>query len=178
MQFSLLASAFAVQAAGQNDVANGIYQGEEYVPTIWVDPDGCEHWVFDDGWEGFMSPHLTRDGKPVCRRQNTCAVLNSDQLFSSGRATISAGNRKRLMEFFKKAPAKSFIIAGHTDNRASESYNLRLSERRANAVADIARDAGVIVGSVRAYGEAYPKASNRTAAGRAQNRRVEVICMY
>jgi hypothetical protein len=27
--------------------------GERYVPTIWVDPDGCEHWVMDDGAEGF-----------------------------------------------------------------------------------------------------------------------------
>lgn len=40
---------------------------ERYVPGIWVDPDGCEHWVMDDGFEGFMTPHVTRDGKPVCR---------------------------------------------------------------------------------------------------------------
>ncbi len=44
---------------------------ERYVPTIWVDPDGCEHWVMDDGVEGFMTPHVTRDGRPVCRRGNT-----------------------------------------------------------------------------------------------------------
>ena len=40
---------------------------ERYEPTIWVDPDGCEHWVMDDGWEGFMTPHVDRNGKPVCR---------------------------------------------------------------------------------------------------------------
>ncbi len=34
--------------------------GENYTPTIWVDPDGCEHWVMDDGWEGYMTPHVTR----------------------------------------------------------------------------------------------------------------------
>lgn len=28
--------------------------GQSYIPTIWVDPDGCEHWVMDDGAEGFM----------------------------------------------------------------------------------------------------------------------------
>ena len=42
--------------------------GERYVPTIWVDPDGCEHWVMDDGAEGYMTPHVTRQGIPVCRR--------------------------------------------------------------------------------------------------------------
>ena len=31
----------------------------DYTPTIWVDPDGCEHWVMDDGWEGYMSPTPT-----------------------------------------------------------------------------------------------------------------------
>ncbi len=41
---------------------------ERYEPTIWIDPDGCEHWVMDDGWEGYMTPHVTRDGKPVCHR--------------------------------------------------------------------------------------------------------------
>ncbi|MEM6728470.1 MAG: OmpA family protein, partial [Pseudomonadota bacterium] len=38
--------------------------GERYTPTIWVDPDGCEHWVMDDGWEGFMSLKVDRNGKP------------------------------------------------------------------------------------------------------------------
>ncbi len=40
--------------------------GEKYVPTIWVDPDGCEHWIIDDGVEGYLSPRLDRFGKPVC----------------------------------------------------------------------------------------------------------------
>lgn len=39
---------------------------ERYEPTIWIDPDGCEHWVMDDGWEGFMTPHVLPNGKPVC----------------------------------------------------------------------------------------------------------------
>lgn len=41
---------------------------ERYTPTIWTDPDGCEHWVMDDGFEGFMTPHVTRHGIPVCDR--------------------------------------------------------------------------------------------------------------
>jgi OmpA family len=154
-------------------------KGEKYVPTIWVDPDGCEHWVFDDGFEGYMSPHLNRDGTPVCRtQQTTCAILNSDQLFATGRYRVSAGNRKRLQEFFAKAPAKSFIISGYTDSRGSEAANLRLSQKRADAVARVARAAGVEITAVRGYGESYAKASNATSSGRAQNRRVEIVCMY
>ncbi len=34
---------------------------------IWVDGNGCDHWIIDDGFEGYMSPRLTDDGKPVCR---------------------------------------------------------------------------------------------------------------
>ena len=40
--------------------------GERYAPTIWVDPDECEHWVMDDGFEGYLSQRLDPYGKPVC----------------------------------------------------------------------------------------------------------------
>tara|TARA_R110002033_G_scaffold545_7_gene4926 strand:+ start:224 stop:568 length:345 start_codon:yes stop_codon:yes gene_type:complete len=43
-------------------------QAERYTPTIWTDPDGCEHWVMDDGVEGFMTPHVTELGVPVCNQ--------------------------------------------------------------------------------------------------------------
>lgn len=33
---------------------------------IWLDPNGCDHWIIDDGFEGYMSPRLTPDGIPVC----------------------------------------------------------------------------------------------------------------
>ncbi len=33
---------------------------------IWVDPNGCHHWIIDDGIEGYLSPRLGRDGKPIC----------------------------------------------------------------------------------------------------------------
>ena len=168
-------------AAGDSDAGQSggrVVTGEKYVPTIWVDPDGCEHWVMDDGWEGYMTPHVTRDGRPVCRTGNTCAVLGSDQLFASDRYSISAANRTRLENFFRQVDAKSFIIAGHTDSRASEAYNMTLSRRRASAVARIATAVGADVFNVFGYGERLPKASNRTAAGRAMNRRVEVICMH
>jgi len=151
--------------------------GEAYVPTIWVDPDGCEHWVMDDGWEGYMTPHVNRQGIPVCRRGNTCAVMNSDQLFATDSFRVSAQGKARLTKFFQSAGANSYIISGHTDSRASDTYNLRLSLNRANAVASIANSSGVRIADVRGYGERQPVASNKTQAGMAKNRRVEIICL-
>lgn len=36
------------------------------VAGVWVDPDGCDHWIIDDGIEGYLSARVTPDGKPVC----------------------------------------------------------------------------------------------------------------
>jgi len=149
---------------------------ERYVPGIWIDPDGCEHWVMDDGAEGFMSPHLTRDGRPVCHERNLCGEMESDQMFRSGSAEIATASRERLRNFFRNTDAVSFTIVGHTDSRASDAYNMRLSQRRADAVAVIARSEGANVSDVRGYGERMPVASNDTADGMAQNRRVEILC--
>lgn len=151
--------------------------GQRYVPTVWVDPDGCEHWVMDDGVEGYMTPHVNRQGIPVCRRGNVCGVMNSDQFFATDKYYINAANRQRLAEFFQNATASAFIITGHTDSRASDSYNMRLSYNRANAVAKVARQSGVRVADVRGYGERQPRATNSTSAGQAENRRVEIICL-
>ena len=151
--------------------------GEQYIPTIWVDPDGCEHWVMDDGSEGYMTPHVNRQGIPVCRRGNMCGTMYSDQLFRTDSAHITASGRERLANFFQSTGAISYIIVGHTDSRASDAYNMNLSLRRANAVARIAQSVGARIADVRGYGERMPKASNNTSAGMAQNRRVEIICI-
>ncbi|KNG94449.1 cell envelope biogenesis protein OmpA [Pseudaestuariivita atlantica] len=162
------------KAAGTGTVT---VQGEDYTPTIWVDPDGCEHWVMDDGVEGYMTPHVTRAGIPVCRRANACGVMYSDQFFATDSHRISRKGKARLAEFFKQANATAYIIAGHTDSRASDSYNMRLSYNRANAVAKVAASTGARIADVRGYGERAPVATNATAAGMAKNRRVEIICI-
>jgi len=164
---AMLFSLFAGQAAAQ----------ASYVPTIWVDPDGCEHWVMDDGWEGYMTPHVNRQGIPVCHRGNTCAVMNSDTLFATDSYRVRSAGRSALQSFFQDAGATSYIIVGHTDSRASDAYNMRLSLNRANSVAAIAQSVGARIADVRGYGERMPTASNATAAGMAKNRRVEIICI-
>ena len=164
-------------STAQSESHQRIVIGERYVPTIWVDPDGCEHWVMDDGWEGYMTPHVNRQGIPVCHRGDVCGVMNTDQLFATDSSYINTTGRKHLANFFQSANAVSYIITGHTDSRASDDYNLALSLRRANAVAQIAARNGARIAEVRGYGERLPKASNNTSAGMQKNRRVEIICI-
>lgn len=40
---------------------------EDRTAGIWIDGNGCDHWIIDDGMEGYMSPRLADDGRPVCR---------------------------------------------------------------------------------------------------------------
>ena len=179
MRLSLTGVSAAILALAVSGTAAsaGTIKGEKYLPGIWVDPDGCEHWVMDDGIEGYMSPHTNRQGIPVCRRGNVCGVMNSDQLFATDRHNITSAGRARLQQFFQSANARASTIAGHTDSRASDQYNMRLSLNRANAVARVAQGVGAKVVDVRGYGERVPAASNGTSAGMRKNRRVEIICI-
>lgn len=131
----------------------------------------------DDGAEGYMSPHTNRQGIPVCHRGNVCGVMQSDQFFATDSAHIGQSGQQRLRDFFQQTGAISYIIIGHTDSRASDGYNLRLSLNRANSVARVAQASGARIADVRGYGERMPAASNGTAAGMAQNRRVKIICI-
>jgi len=74
-------------------------------------------------------------------------------------------------------PDTTVVITGHTDDTGSDAYNFDLSERRAAAVGSILTDAGVAFSRVRTLGagENQPIASNATDAGRAANRRVEIV---
>lgn len=71
----------------------------------------------------------------------------------------------------------SFVdVYGHTDSDGSDQYNQQLSERRAQSVADYLISRGVVRQRIatRGFGESQPVASNATASGKAQNRRVEI----
>ncbi len=144
---------------------------------VWVDDDGCMHWWADGGLEGYMVPRRNpHNGKPVCLKKNTCLVENTDTLFATDSATLTASGRSRLKSFFQQAGAFGYAIYGHTDSRASDEYNMRLSKNRARAVANVARSVGGTVERELGFGEREPVASNSTAAGMQKNRRVEVIC--
>jgi outer membrane protein OmpA-like peptidoglycan-associated protein len=103
-----------------------------------------------------------------------------DVLFDTGQATLKPGAVTeiiRLAEFLKENPNRRVLIEGHTDSTGSMRTNAILSQRRADAVADTLVAAGVPRGQMVAtgLGPDYPIASNADAAGRQQNRRVEVV---
>jgi OOP family OmpA-OmpF porin len=79
-----------------------------------------------------------------------------------------------VMKFF---PSITVEIGGHTDSKASDAHNLDLSERRVDSVMRFLIQVGVEPERMtsRGYGELQPVATNRTALGRASNRRVEVV---
>jgi outer membrane protein OmpA-like peptidoglycan-associated protein len=104
----------------------------------------------------------------------------SDVLFDTGQATLKPGADRaldRLAQFLKDSPGTHVIIEGHTDSVGTDDYNLGLSQRRAQAVADALRSRGVSTDrtDTKGLGKAYPVASNETQAGRQQNRRVEIV---
>ncbi|MCT4371134.1 OmpA family protein [Yangia mangrovi] len=152
-------------------------RGERYIPGISLSPDGCEIWVMDDGAEGYAVSRVTRDGRPVCHDINICGTLKADQYFATDSYRIYPQSRGRLEEFFRDSTAFGYIIVGHTDSRASNAYNDRLSLNRANSVAAVAHASGARVIDVRGYGETYPVATNSTVEGMAKNRRVEILCV-
>jgi OOP family OmpA-OmpF porin len=103
-----------------------------------------------------------------------------DVLFETGKAALRPGalqNLYPLVTFLQKYPEHRVVIEGHTDSVGSETYNLDLSQRRADAVQDFLLHNGVNPAQLttRGYGKASPVASNATAEGRQQNRRVELI---
>ncbi|HET9390429.1 MAG TPA: OmpA family protein [Steroidobacteraceae bacterium] len=107
-------------------------------------------------------------------------VTLGDVLFDTGQASLKPGaslSLDRLATYLKANPQTRVIIEGHTDSRGSDDYNQALSQRRAEAVATELESRGVPEDQyrTRGLGKAYPVASNDSAAGRQQNRRVEIV---
>jgi outer membrane protein OmpA-like peptidoglycan-associated protein len=103
-----------------------------------------------------------------------------DVLFDFGKADLKPGarvNLDRLAEFLRGNPDREVLIEGHTDSVGSESANLVLSQRRAEAVERYLLTAGVGPSRVlsQGLGKEFPLVSNETPEGRQQNRRVEVV---
>ncbi|MBW3564792.1 MAG: OmpA family protein [Acidobacteria bacterium] len=100
--------------------------------------------------------------------------------FDTGRATLKQGvraNLQKIAELVEEVPEAVIVVEGHTDSVGSEASNQNLSERRAVAVKDFLVREGVSPLAITTVGrgENQPIASNDTASGRAQNRRVELV---
>ncbi|HET9695035.1 MAG TPA: OmpA family protein [Steroidobacteraceae bacterium] len=103
-----------------------------------------------------------------------------DVLFETGRADLKPGaivDLDQLARFLAKYPDRTVTIEGHTDSVGAEDYNLGLSHRRAESVRAYLSRQGVDPSRVvtQGMGESVPVATNDTAGGRQQNRRVEII---
>ena len=103
-----------------------------------------------------------------------------DVLFDTGRAGLKPGGLRaveRLVTFLNDYPERTVLVEGFTDATGSDATNQTLSERRADAVRQALLERGVADARIRTrgYGEAFPVATNETAAGRQENRRVEVV---
>lgn len=86
-------------------------------------------------------------------------------------------NLNKLVDVLQKYPDTDIEIQGHTDTRGADEYNMGLSERRANTVADYLKQKGLASQriAVKGYGESAPKYGEETPDGMAQNRRVEFL---
>lgn len=116
------------------------------------------------------------------RQQNEILKLtmNSEVSFDFNSARIKPSfysPLNKIADIMSRYPKTQIVVVGHTDSVGSEQYNLNLSLRRANAVGDYLIMRGVSTSRMgtEGHGEMEPIASNDSAAGRAQNRRVEIF---
>jgi outer membrane protein OmpA-like peptidoglycan-associated protein len=115
------------------------------------------------------------------REQNLLVVtFKSDFLFDVDSSVLKPSGYSeidRVTNVLKKYPETRILVEGHTDSTGSETYNQKLSERRAQAVKNAIVSRGVAESRIETagFGESKPYGSNQTAAGRQLNRRVNVV---
>lgn len=109
-------------------------------------------------------------------------TLPQDILFATDSTTVQSGMQSDLAALARnvKVYANSTLqVIGHTDSDGQAAYNQQLSEGRARAGANVLINNGVSAGRIQAIGrgESQPVASNLNPAGKAQNRRVEIVIL-
>jgi outer membrane protein OmpA-like peptidoglycan-associated protein len=136
---------------------------------------------------GFIGNRLDKQAKELeklaeVRRteQGLVAKLKSDLLFDTNSSDIKTGigtNVEQIAQILRKYPENNITVLGHTDADGSDSYNQALSQKRAQAVATKLVSNGVPGQYVisQGVGEAQPVADNKSPAGKARNRRVELV---
>ena len=128
-------------------------------------------------------PRLPRLGAvpavPSLEANSLLITLDSGVLFDVDKYYLRPEAQETLNQLAKlltEAGITAFEIDGHTDSNADDAYNQTLSENRANAVKEYLKAQGVTAEiTTQGYGESRPVATNETAEGRQQNRRVEII---
>ena len=130
-----------------------------------------------------LRAQLLRQFNAVLQTRDTARglIVNmSDVLFDTGKYSLRPLAREKLAKvagIVSGHPGLRLDVEGHTDSVGSDEYNQRLSEQRGAAVRDYLTQEGMAASSVTAkgFGKTQPVASNETAKGRQQNRRVELV---
>lgn len=147
-----------------------------------VDDQGCS---LDSDGDGVLDrddacPDTPR-GTPVmsngCGQEQSVVLRGVNFEFNSAKLTVNAETiLDGVAATLISSPGFDVELQGHTDSKGSDSYNMNLSQNRAKSVKRYLTDKGVesMRLTARGYGEEQPVASNDTAEGRAQNRRVEL----
>jgi outer membrane protein OmpA-like peptidoglycan-associated protein len=127
---------------------------------------------------------LTRQLENLQLRQTESGVVVTlgDVLFASGETVLLDGalsSLEEVVDLLQTEPDKQIRVEGHTDAQGAAEANLELSQKRADAVREALIGLGVAEDRITAMGmgEDFPIASNDDEAGRAQNRRVDVILL-
>lgn len=134
-----------------------------------------------DEQERALNEDLAGTGAEVTRLEDALLVtLPGGVTFATDSAAVRPEFRAPLMrvaETLAEYPSSFVDVVGHTDSTGTPAYNQGLSERRADAVAEILVANGVAEARLASYGrgQSDPVASNDTPEGRAANRRVEIL---
>lgn len=149
-----------------------------------VDQTGCPLDTDKDNVKDYMdkcpnTPAGTQVDDMGCPMQSKARGILKGVTFKSGSPEL-VENAKTVLdgvaEELKKFPEVKVEVQGHSDSMGNEAFNLALSQKRAQSVVDYLASQGVPAAQMTAkgYGQSAPIADNKTSAGRAQNRRVEM----
>ena len=175
--------------ADKDGVPDGLDKCPNTPPAAEVDDVGCQRFRDSDG-DGVddakdRCPSTTPDtrvdaaGCPILFTPERTPVILRGVMFETGKSALKPESFTVLdivAQSLNANPDIQIEIAGYTDHTGSDATNLRLSQARADAVRAYLGSKGVAPGRMvaKGYGAANPIAPNATAAGRAQNRRVEL----
>lgn len=123
---------------------------------------------------------LARIASTRSEQRGIIVTLSGGILFDTGKNSLKPGAKSTLTKIAKQLqtdPSLKIAVEGHTDTVGTAAKNQALSEKRANAVRDYLVSAGIPSDHITATGRGQeaPIATNKTAAGRQQNRRVELV---